>query len=164
MKQRFILRGDICSSQLYLDLLNYAHQELDLFNMLLQAVVNKKFNIEGTSEIVSFLMIIHPFFHRKWALEYIPALTQGIIDYVNKGDDITIRNFSKERYEAVITSVREFLKRVTTIEERKLIVEEFQLNLICRFLFSDFLDRKLQAISILTTFMKYSKNSLVKSK
>jgi|JI61114C2RNA_FD_contig_31_4645548_length_756_multi_2_in_0_out_0_1 hypothetical protein len=25
IKERFILRGDICSSQLYLDLLNYAH-------------------------------------------------------------------------------------------------------------------------------------------
>lgn len=83
--------------------------------MLLEAVVNKKFNIEGTSEIVSFLMIIHPFFHRKWALEYIPALTQGIIDFVNKGDDITIRNFSKERFEAVINSVKEFLKRVKNL-------------------------------------------------
>lgn len=31
-------------------------------------------------------------------------------------------------------------------------------------MYSDFLDRKLQAVSILTTFMKYSKNSLVKSK
>ncbi len=25
MKERFVLRGDICSSQLYLDLLNFAH-------------------------------------------------------------------------------------------------------------------------------------------
>jgi hypothetical protein len=121
-------------------------------------------NIEGTSELISFLMHIHPFFHRKWALEFIPQLTQGILDYVNKGDEMTIRNFSKERYEAVIQSVREFLKRVATLEERKAIVEQFQLNLICRFLFSDFLDRKLQAVSILTTFMKYSKNMLVKSK
>jgi len=40
-------------------------------------------------------MHIHPFFHRKWVLEFIPQLTQGILDYVNKGDDITIRNFSK---------------------------------------------------------------------
>jgi hypothetical protein len=121
-------------------------------------------NIEGTSELISFLMHIHPFFHRKWALEFIPQLTQGILAYVNKGDEMTIRNFSKERYEAVIQSVREFLKRVATLEERKAIVEQFQLNLICRFLFSDFLDRKLQAVSILTTFMKYSKNMLVKSK
>ena len=44
------------------------------------------------------------------------------MDFVNKGDDITIRNFSKERYEAVILSVREFLKRVATLEERKSVV------------------------------------------
>lgn len=35
VSQRFILRGDICSSQLYLDLLNFAHSELDIFNILL---------------------------------------------------------------------------------------------------------------------------------
>ncbi len=122
MKERFVLRADLCSSQLFLDLLNFAHNELDLFNLLLQAVVDKKFNIEAISEIISFLMHIHAFFHKKWALEYIPQLTQGILDFVNKGDDITIRNFSKERYEAVITSVREFLKRVKNLEERKVIV------------------------------------------
>lgn len=98
MNHRFLLRGDICSSQLFLDLLNYAHNKLDLFNLSLQAILTKRFNIEATSEIISFLMHIHPFFHRKWALEFIPQLTQGILDYVNKGDDITIRNFSKERY------------------------------------------------------------------
>lgn len=123
MKERFILRGDLCSSQLFLDLLNYAHKDLDIFKLLLESVVSKKFNIEATSEVIGFLMRIHPFFHRKWALEYISELTQGILDYINKGDDITIRNFSKERYEAVISSVREFLKRVKTVDERKEIVE-----------------------------------------
>jgi hypothetical protein len=63
-----------------------------------------------------------------------------------------------------MSSVREFLKRVKNFEERRVIVENFQLDLICRFLFSDFLDRKLQAVTILTTFMKYSKNTLVRSK
>jgi len=63
--------------------------------MLLNSVLDKKFNIEATSEVISFLMNVHPFFHRKLAQEYIPQLTQGILDYVNKGDDITIRNFSK---------------------------------------------------------------------
>jgi hypothetical protein len=104
--QRFMYRNDICTSKLFIDLLNYAHEDLDLFNILLQAVLNKKYNIEATSEIISFIMHIHPFFHRKWALEYIEKLTYGILEYVNKGDEITIRNFSKERYEAVITSVR----------------------------------------------------------
>lgn len=40
-------------------------------------------------------MHIHPMFHRKYAVDYILKLTDGILDYVNKGDDITIRNFSK---------------------------------------------------------------------
>lgn len=106
MAQRFMYRNDICTSKLFIDLLNFSHDDLDLFDILLQAVLNKKYNIEATSEIISFIMHIHPFFHRKWALEYIEKLTYGILEYVNKGDEITIRNFSKERYEAVITSVR----------------------------------------------------------
>jgi len=49
MKEKLVLRGDICTSQLFLDLLNYAHKDLDLFNMLLQSVLTKRFNIEATS-------------------------------------------------------------------------------------------------------------------
>lgn len=45
MKSRFVLRGEICSSQLFLDLLNMAHDELDLFNICLQTVIGKKLNI-----------------------------------------------------------------------------------------------------------------------
>jgi hypothetical protein len=40
-------------------------------------------------------MKIHMFWHKKWATEYITALVDGILEYVNKGDDMTIRNFSK---------------------------------------------------------------------
>jgi hypothetical protein len=49
MKEKFVLRGDLCTSQLFLDLLNYSYKELDLFNVLLQVVLSKKFNIEATS-------------------------------------------------------------------------------------------------------------------
>jgi translation elongation factor EF-1alpha len=99
-----------------MDLMKLAHKEYNLFENILEAIVKKKFNIEATSELISFLMHVHPMFHRKYAVNYILKLTDGILDYVNKGDDITIRNFSKERYEAVISSVREFLKRVKTLE------------------------------------------------
>lgn len=40
-------------------------------------------------------MRVQPFLHKKFADSYINRLVQGILDYVNKGDDITIRNFSK---------------------------------------------------------------------
>ena len=40
-------------------------------------------------------MRIHPFLHKKMADVYIGQLVQAVLDYVNKGDDITIRNFSK---------------------------------------------------------------------
>ena len=40
------------------------------------------------------------------------------------------------------------------------ITEELQLNLIVRFLFSDFLDRKLLAVSMLTTFYKMTRHTM----
>ena len=45
MKNRFVYRTDICTSKLYMDYLHYAHDKLDLFNLILDSVVNKKFNI-----------------------------------------------------------------------------------------------------------------------
>jgi len=78
-----------------MDLMNLAHNQYNLFENILEAIVKKRFNIEATSELISFLMHVHPLFHRKYAMSYIPKLTDGILDYVNKGDDITIRNFSK---------------------------------------------------------------------
>ncbi len=45
MKNRFVYRTDICTSKLYKDFLNYAHDKLDLFNVMLDSVVSKKFNI-----------------------------------------------------------------------------------------------------------------------
>jgi len=75
-------------------------------------------------------------------------------------EDMTIRNFSKDRYENIYTSVNEFLRRIKKTSERKKITESLQLQLILRFLFSDFLDRKLQAVTLLTSFLKICKHSV----
>lgn len=61
-----------------------------------------------------------------------------------------------------MTSIQEFMKRLYTLSERKTIVEKLQLDLILRFLFSDFLDRKLQAVSLLTSFFKMCRHNITK--
>jgi hypothetical protein len=129
---------------------------------VLKAVQTRKFNIEITAELISFISLMHPLLHRKFALPYLGQLTEAILDYVNKSDDITIRNFSKERYEAVMTSLSEFLKRLKSSSERKLICETFQLDLTLRFLNSDFLDRKLYSVNLLTIFLKQAKHKILK--
>ncbi len=62
----------------------------------------------------------------------------------------------------VNNSLTEFLKRIKPSSERKYICEELQLNLTIRFLQSDFLDRKLYAISMLTTLLKQSKHRVLR--
>lgn len=89
-------------------------------------------------------------------------MVDALLEYVNKADDTIIRNFSKERFETVNLALTEFLKRVKPAAERKYICEELQLNLTIRFLQSDFLDRKLYAIAMLTTLLKQSKHRVLK--
>lgn len=62
----------------------------------------------------------------------------------------------------MITSIQEFMKRLYTTTERKTIIEKLQLDLILRFLFSDFLDRKLQAVTLLTNFFKMCRHNITK--
>jgi hypothetical protein len=84
------------------------------------------------------------------------------LEYVNKADELTIRNFTKERFEMISSALTEFLKRVKSGSQRKAICEELQLSLAIRFLQSDFLDRKLYAVTIVTTLLKQSRNKALK--
>lgn len=101
-------------------------------------------------------------FHRKFAIQYLGDLTESILDYINNSKESTIRNFSKERYDAVYSALNEFLKRLKPVSERKEIIEKVQMDLILRFFFSDFLDRKLQAITLLANFFKLAKHSITR--
>ena len=75
---------------------------------------------------------------------------------------MTIRNFTKERFEFVNKALMEFLKRIKPTAQRKAICEELQLGLAIRFLQSDFLDRKLYAVTVLTSLLKQSKHKGMK--
>jgi hypothetical protein len=84
------------------------------------------------------------------------------LEYVTKADEMTIRNFTKERFEFVNKALMEFLKRIKPTAQRKAICEELQLGLAIRFLQSDFLDRKLYAVTVLTSLLKQSKHKGMK--
>jgi hypothetical protein len=125
-------------------------------------VETRKFGIEVTADMVGCVAQLHPLLHRNFAINYLPKLSEALIAYVTKADEQTIRNFSKERFELVNTALTEFLKRVRSAQDRKTACEELQLNLAIRFLQSDFLDRKLYAVSVLTSLLKQSKHRVLK--
>lgn len=162
MKSIGIIRSEYNKSNLLVDFINYTQQELHLLDRILAAVQTRKFGIEVTAELVGCIASLHPLLHRKFATTYLPQMVDALLEYVNKADDTIIRNFSKERFETVNLALTEFLKRVKPAAERKYICEELQLNLTIRFLQSDFLDRKLYAIAMLTTLLKQSKHRVLR--
>lgn len=50
-------------------------------------------------------------------------MIEALLEFVNKADELTIRNFSKERFETINIALTEFLKRVKPSAERKYICE-----------------------------------------
>jgi hypothetical protein len=100
--------------------------------------------------------------HRNYAVDFLNRLTVVLLEYVTQADELTIRNFSKERFEFVSTALTEFLKRIKPAAQRKAIIEELQLGLAIRFLQSDFLDRKLYAVTVINSLLKQSKHKGLK--
>ena len=112
--------------------------------------------------MVSCIAQLHPLLHRNYALDYLTRINTVLLEYVTKADEQTIRNFTKERFEFINSALTEFLKRVKPSSQRKAICEELQLGLAIRFLQSDFLDRKLYAVTVLTSLLKQSKHKGLK--
>ena len=131
-----------------------------MFDMISSAIEEKKFKIEIIVDLIAFVYVVQPVFHHTFAIDYLKKITNSTLEYINNSKESTIRNFSKERYESVFTSINEFLKRLILNKERKQITEKLQLSLVLTFLFSDFLDRKLQAVSIITHLFKMSKHRI----
>lgn len=89
-----------------IDLLTFAHKELHLFERISKVVAEKSMKIEVVADLINFILIVNPLFHRKFAVDYLISFTQSILEYINNGKEGTIRNFSKERYEAVMNSLQ----------------------------------------------------------
>ena len=114
-----VARPESNKSQLFIDLMTFAHKELHLFEKISETIKEKSMKIEVTADLINFVLIVHSIFHRKFAIEYLSQLTESVIDYINNSKESTIRNFSKERYDAVYNSLNEFLKRLKPTSVRK---------------------------------------------
>jgi hypothetical protein len=74
---------------------------LKLFDRALEAVKTRKFGIEVTADLVGCIASLHPLLHRKFAIRYLPQMIEAVLEFVSKADELTIRNFSKERFETI---------------------------------------------------------------
>jgi hypothetical protein len=74
-----------------------------------------------------------------------------------KSSDSNIRNFSKERLDALFISFDEFFSRFLTLSEKKRKKYELQPRLAKMFIESQFLDRKLNSLSIMTDLIRQAR-------
>lgn len=61
--------------------------------------------IEIVADLIYMVHIVSNYLHRKFAVKYLTDFIESILGYINNSKEGTIRNFSKERYDAVISSV-----------------------------------------------------------
>ena len=61
-----------------MQLIDFAHRELNLLNRCLEAVQSRKFGIEATADLVACVSQIQPFLHRNFAMDYLSRLVDAI--------------------------------------------------------------------------------------
>jgi len=74
MKNFALTRPETVKSQLYVELMAYANTKLDLFNLILDSVKRRTFNIEVTADLITYVYMVQPLFHRRFAMSYLEKL------------------------------------------------------------------------------------------
>jgi len=66
-------------------------------------------------------------FYRYFAIEYLPKLCTAVLNNILKGPESNVRNFSKEKIEAVVQSLDNLMKRFYSLGEKYNLLEDFTL-------------------------------------
>ena len=79
MSQTFLPRPEATKSMLFVRLLEFAQNELKLFDLILNSIKERSLKIEIMSDLLLFVSIVHPLFHKKFAMKYLNDLTQNVL-------------------------------------------------------------------------------------
>lgn len=101
-----------------------------------------------------FISVLQNVFHRRFAISYLKEYSFAILNYIKELDDNKIRNLSKERLQNMLASLKDFFGKLFPAEKRRSILQGLELDLALRFINSDFLERKMQAVTIFTDLLK----------
>jgi len=150
-----ITRGTISRSIFLVNLVNKLG-ERGAFEKILERISdpNNWAPIEIVSSICTAIGNIYGILHRDFAVEYIPKFKEAVWRNILKSPDSNIRNFNKDRLDAIVQAFDPLLKRVYSLPEKYQMLEEFQLE-VCSICFeSNFLERKLQGLKTLLEIIK----------
>lgn len=150
-----IIRSDLMKSLLFIDIANLMN-DTGIFRRILKATQEKTFGVEVCAEFAQFIMILQNVFHRRFAVTYLRDYSAAILSYIRELDDNKIRNLSKERLNSLLTALKDFFGKLLPSEKRRSVLQELELDLALRFINSDFLEKKMQAVSIFTDLLKHA--------
>lgn len=150
-----VLRNEV-SSRFYIELVNH-FQAINGFELIITKILNPATHIEVTQELLHFVSLINGVFHRRFALEYLPRLCNAVTQSILQCTESNIRVFTKDKFSNIMEYLSGISRRFMTLREAKTMIEEIVLPIIKKFIESEFLDRKLNSLALLTDLVKDSR-------
>lgn len=143
-----------------LDIIHFINhlEKMGFFDLIIKRLeASPSAPIEVTIEVIGVVSHVCRLFHRDYALSYLPKLADSLVRYLLSSPDSNIRNFSKERLDTLFLSFDEFFSRYLSLPEKRRKKYELQPRLARMFIDSQFLDRKLNSLAIMTDLIKQAK-------
>ena len=123
-------------------------------DMLLDRIKNPATSIQTIKEILSFISQTSPVFHRKFAHAYIPVVCETAKNAILHCSESNIRLFTKDILSSILESIFNLTKRYMSVRQRHKMQEQIKMPIIKMFIDSEFLDRKLNSIALLTDLIR----------
>lgn len=143
----FVTRPKRSESILLIRSLNRA-KEIGIFSFFLDILSTTEPwpSFELIFSIISFVGKASPFFHKKFAKEYIPDFNSIVMKSLVDSPKSNYRDFNKEKLDIVLHYLESLLKRVHSIEVKNELIENFNLAISLKSFQTPYLERKIQGL------------------
>ena len=147
-------------STLYLDLMSEFGKERG-FHTILEKVADKnmKINVELLFAYIELLAAPHNLYHRRFVSETIAPFVESVFKYMGNIPDEELRNIKRERLEFALNQMELLMRRVYTAKTKGEQEIRLRVFIALSLLRSDLLERRIQAIRILSETCKSAKAS-----
>ncbi len=114
-----IIRASECKSTFLVGLMNKLGR-MGIYDAILRRISDTQnwCPIDLVQNYIEGLGNLHGLFLKQFANEYIPRLKEAVFNNILKSPDSNLRNFSKEKIEAISKGMGNLLRRVMSVDEK----------------------------------------------
>ena len=114
-----IIRSSECKSTFLVGVMNRLGK-MGVYDTILRKISDTQnwCPIDLVYNYIEGLGNLHALFLKQYASEYIPKLKEAVFNNILKSPDANLRNFSKEKIEAICKGMSKLLKRVMSVDEK----------------------------------------------